>query len=231
MGKQKQHEQALRHAIVKAGRSLYRGGLIAGGDGNISAVLDAERLLITPSGLAKGRLQPADLVIIDRDGHLLAAHHGRTVSSEYRLHLQVYRLRPEVQAVVHAHPPTAVGATLAGVDLTRPLLPEALIALGPLPTAPYGLTGTDELANSIAALIANHDAIMLAYHGALTCGRSVEAALMAMEQVEHCAKILLAAAQFGGAKELPPERVRELLAINARLRGLPLPTETQEEDL
>ena len=226
-----QREADLRERLVRLGALLYAKDLIAGGDGNLSVRLDAQRLLITPSGLGKGWLTPADLVIIDLDGNLLEGANDRLPSSEYRLHVQVYRCRPDVQAVVHAHPPTVVAATLAGISLSEPLLPEARLSLGPVPTAPYGLTGTPELAASIEALIADHDALALAYHGALTVGPTAEYAYMAMEQLEHCAKILLAARQFGGAQPLPPQRIAELDAIRERWRTAAFATVSVDQSI
>ena len=209
------NEAALRAELVQYGRRLYDRGLIVAGDGNLSARLAGGTFLMTPAGLAKAELEPSDLVVIDADGAVVAAADGRRPSSEYRLHLAVYRERPDVQACIHAHPPTAVGATLAGIDLTQPVLPELLIALGPLPTAPYALTGTDEMATAIAGLARDHQAILLAYHGAVSYGSSPAQAFHRMEQVESCARILLAAVAFGGIRPLPPERVAELDRVRA----------------
>ncbi|MBO9317110.1 MAG: class II aldolase/adducin family protein, partial [Chloroflexus sp.] len=180
-------ETALRAEMVLCGRLLYERGLIVAGDGNLSARLPDGSILITPAGLAKGMLNPEDLVVIDHDGQLIRGSPERQPSSERHLHLFVYRHRPDVMACVHAHPPTAVGATLAGVSLAEPILPEALIALGPIPTAPYARTGTAEMGEAIAPFVADHDAILLAYHGAITYGSSLLQAFHRMEQIEHCA--------------------------------------------
>ena len=213
-------EAALRAEMVLCGRLLYERGLIVAGDGNLSARLPDGSILITPAGLAKGMLNPEDLVVIDHDGQLIRGSPERQPSSERYLHLFVYRHRPDVMACVHAHPPTAVGATLAGVSLAEPILPEALIALGPIPTAPYARTGTTEMGAAIAPFVADHDAILLAYHGAITYGSSLLQAFHRMEQIEHCARTLLAAHLFGGARPLPPERIAELAEIRRAFRAM-----------
>lgn len=208
-----QTEHTLREQIVAVGRRLYAHGLIVAGDGNISARLADGTILITPAGLSKGALHPADLVVVTADGALVRGIPGRRPSSEQLIHLAVYRLRPDVQACVHAHPPTAVAATLAGVSLSEPLLPEAVLALGPVPTAPYARTGTAALSAALEPFIPAHNAILLAYHGALTYGATPGAAYDLMEQLEHCAKILLSAHLFGGARPLPAAQIAEIVEL------------------
>jgi L-fuculose-phosphate aldolase len=215
-------EQRLREELCDVGRRLYQRGLIAAGDGNISVRLPNGTFLMTPSGLCKGELQPEDLTIIDRDGRLIHAAAGRKQSSEQLLHLHAYRHRPDVLGCVHAHPPTAVALTLAGISMTEPLLPEALLALGPVPTAPYARTGTSEMGAAIEAFVADHDTILLSHHGALTMAHTATAAYRLMEQLEHCAKILHAAHALGPIQPLPPDRVQELLALRQQLRARPL---------
>jgi L-fuculose-phosphate aldolase len=212
-------EHALREEICQVGRRLYQRGLIAAGDGNISARLPDGAVLITPAGLCKGELSPVDLVVVDLEGALLRAAPGRRQSSEQLLHLHAYRRRPEVAAIVHAHPPTAVALTLAGVSMAEPLLPEALLALGPVPTAPYARTGTAEMGAAIDAVVGDHDAMLLSHHGGLTLAATPTAAYFLMEQVEHCAKIIHAAHLLGPVVPLPPARVAELHALRARIRA------------
>ncbi len=211
-------EQRLRQQIVQIGQALYVRGLIVAGDGNISVRLPDGTLLITPANLCKGMLVPDDMVVIDHDGQVLRSPNGHRQSTEQLLHLQVYRVRPEVQAVVHAHPPTAVAATLAGVDLDATLLPELLLTLGHVPTVPYALTGTRALAESITHVLSASDALLLSYHGALTVGNSLQRAFLRMEQVEHCARILLAAHQFGGARPLSADQLAPLHALHQQIR-------------
>jgi L-fuculose-phosphate aldolase len=208
-------EQHLRETIVAVGRRLYQRGLIVAGDGNISARLPDGSILITPAGLCKGELDSADLVVISPGGELLRAAPGRRQSSEQLLHLYAYQRRPDIQACLHAHPPTAVALTLAGISMAEPLLPEALLALGPVPTAPYARTGTAEMGQAISALVADHDAMLLSHHGALTLGDSPLEAYFQMEQIEHCARIIHAARMLGPITPLPAERIAELAALRA----------------
>jgi len=207
-------EETLRHTIVSVGRLLYERGLIVAGDGNISARLSDELIVTTPSGACKGMLAPEDMVIVDMEGR---PRGERRPSTELQLHLAVYQHRPDVQAVVHAHPPTAVACTLAGVRMDECLLPEAIITLGAVPTAPFALSGTPELYEAITPLLPDHNAILLSHHGALTVGRDLMQAFHRMEQVEHMAKILFMARQLGGARPLPPELLAQLDALRIRL--------------
>jgi L-fuculose-phosphate aldolase len=209
-------EESLRQEIVRVGRLLYERGLIVAGDGNISARLSDELIVTTPSGACKGMLAPEDMVIVDTDGR---PRGQRRPSTELQLHLAVYRQRPDVQAVVHAHPPTAVTCTLVGVRLDEPLLPEAIVTLGAVPTAPFALSGTPEMDEAIRPLLPDHNAILLSHHGALTLGRDLMQAFHRMEQVEHMAKILFMARQLGGARPLAPELLVQLDALRIRLSG------------
>lgn len=216
------HQQALQDylaaEIVRIGQLLYEQRLIVAGDGNISVRLDNDLILMTPAGLCKGMLTPDDMVVVDLDGHLVQSLKGRTQSTEQLLHLLVYKARPDVQSVVHAHPPTAVAATMAGVSMATELLPETVLTLGTIPTAPYALTGTPEVFESVAPFIQDHNAILLSHHGALTVGGNLQRAFMRMEQIEHAARILLAAHLFGGAQPLPGERLEQLRALREKLQ-------------
>lgn len=213
------HERALRQEIVTIGRHLYERGLIVAGDGNISARLADDLVLTTPSGMCKGMLTPEDMVVVDMQGGVRGGM--RRPSSELFMHLAVYEQRPDVRAVVHAHPPTAVACTLAHVTMTECVLPEVILTLGAVPTAPYAMTGTREMYEVIADLLPHHNAILLTHHGALTVGDTLMRAFMRMEQVEHTAKILLAAHQFGGAHPLPGERLAQLDQARVRQGGHP----------
>jgi L-fuculose-phosphate aldolase len=209
-------EELLRTEIVQIGRMIYERGLIVASDGNISARLADGSILATPSGMCKGMMSVDDLVVVDLEGKPLREGQ-RAVSSEIKLHLGIYRDRPDANAVIHAHPPTAVAASLAGVELDSALLPETRIWLGALPTAPYAFTGTTEVYDSIKPFVADHNAVILAYHGAVTMGKDLWQALGRMEQVEHTAKVLLAAHQFGGARPLPAERLAQLDALRKQI--------------
>lgn len=207
-------EAELRERIVEIGRKLYALGFVPATDGNISARLPDGSVLITPSGVSKGSLASSDMSRIGMDGRLIS---GKKPSSEYLLHLCFYKQRPGAMAVVHAHPPLATGLGCAGTALDKPLTSEVVIALGKVPLAGYATPGTDEVAGSIAGLVKEHDAIMLANHGVVTCGRDLETAFQRMETVEQAAKITLAAALAGGGRLIPPDKVAKLDEIRARL--------------
>lgn len=202
------HLDEPRAAMCAVGKRLYAERLVVAWDGNMSVRLDATRLLATPAGACKGDLAPEDLVIVDLDGALLAG--SRPPSSEIKLHLAAYRARADVRAVVHAHPPTAVALTLAGIGLDTRLLPELVLTLGEVPTAPYALTGTAEVPASLAPFLPGHNAVLLSHHGALTLGSNLWQAFYRMEQIEHGARIIALARQLGTPQPLPAARLAEL---------------------
>src|SRR5690348_3585197 len=194
-------ESQLRRSIVEIGNQLHAAGFVAGTEGNISTRLDAKKVLITPTGVSKRGMKPADLVIVDLAGQRAKKQSSRrNASSEVDMHLQIYRIRPDVNAVVHAHPPIATGFAVARRALDRPLVPEVVVALTKIPLAPYATPGTPAVGQAVARLAAEHDAILLANHGAVTCGEDLTSAYLKMETVEQLAKIFLAAEQAGGAK-------------------------------
>ncbi len=204
--------------IVQVGRLLYDRGLIVASEGNISTRLENDLVLITPTGLCKGMLTPDDLVVLDIEGRVVHSINDRTPSSEYSLHLLLYQMRPDVHAIVHAHPPIAVAATMANITMEPTLLPELYMVLGEVPTVPYAPGGTDEMRDTISPFVADHEALLLSHHGALTMGETVMQTYLRMEQLEHAAQILMAAHQFGGAQHLPPERLANLKMLRARRR-------------
>jgi len=210
----KPKEEELRERIVETGRKLYELGFVPATDGNISVRLADGSVLITASGVSKGKLAPADMARISMDGKFIS---GRKPSSEYLLHLRVYAKRPDVLAVVHAHPPVATGLASAGIALDKPLTSEIVIGLGKVPLAPYATPGTGEVSDSITGLLESHNAIMLANHGVVTYGASLEAAFQRMETVEQAAKITLVAEHLGGGKLIPPDKVKKLEEIRKRL--------------
>ena len=210
-------EEELRHSLVTFGRWLYRLGFTPGTSGNLSVRLDADRVLATPTGCSKYLLRSTDMVIVDLDGR---EPHGsgnlRKVTSEIGMHLAVYRQRPEVNAVVHAHPPTATGFACAGRALDEPLCSEAIMTLGSVPLAPYATTGSHELAASMAALIPGHTAILMANHGAVTYAETLLDAFLKMETLEHFANICLVAHQLGSARPLKEQAIHQLLEAKSR---------------
>jgi L-fuculose-phosphate aldolase len=201
-------EEQLRADIVEIGRRLHARAYVASNDGNISVRLDDDRLLTTPKGVSKGFMTPDMMVITDLDGHKVAG--GRDPSSELLMHLAVYRNRPEIAAVVHAHPPTATGFAVAGIALDRAVLAEVVTTLGSIPIAEYGTPSTQELADAVQAHIKVHDGLLLANHGALTVAGELFAAYYKMETVEHFARISLVARQLGRERLLSREEVLRL---------------------
>jgi len=210
-------ERQYRHAIVQYGRRLHDNGFVAATDGNLSVRLDDRRLLVTPTCMSKGMMRPADMVIVDMDGNRLAGK--RRVSSEIGMHLLIYRLRPDVQGIVHAHPPTATGFAASGLDLNRPLVCEVVVGLGSIPLARYGTPGTPELTDALEPLIPGHGAILMANHGVVTFGSSLENAYMKMETVEHFAKIALVTHLLGHEQPLGEKEVEKLFAVRDRYNG------------
>ena len=181
------HAAAERADIVEVGRRLYARAYTASNDGNISVRLGPGRLLMTPKSVCKGFMTPDMMCITDLDGRKLQG--DRDPSSEALMHLEVYRQRPDVQAVVHAHPPIATGFAVAGIPLNKAVLAEVLTTLGSIPIAEYATPSTSELPEAVRKYIKAHDGMLLANHGALTVGADLFAAYYKMETIEHFAKI------------------------------------------
>ena len=161
-------ERKHREEIVRYGRMLHERSFVAAFDGNLSVRLKGDRILVTPTCVSKGAMRPADLVIVDLEGKRVAGH--RNVTSEIGMHLLIYRTRPDVQAIVHAHPPTATGFAAAGMPLTEPLVCEVVMGLGCIPLARYGTPGTSELAQTLEPYVPSYDAILMSNHGVVTYG-------------------------------------------------------------
>lgn len=211
--------QKSRDGIVEAGRLLYEKGWVAATEGNITIRLDEKRVLATPTGVSKGRLAAGDLIVTDLEGNRVAGRGQPT--SEMSMHLAFYRARPDVGAVIHAHPPTATGFAAAGRALDQAVLPEVIVTLGPIPLAPYGQPGTPALARSLKPYLQRYDAVLLANHGVVTCGGDLQEALFRMETVEQFARIALVAELLGGARPLPRSEVRKLIAARPRYGAPP----------
>jgi L-fuculose-phosphate aldolase len=206
----------LRKQLVRFGRWMNRLGFAPGTSGNLSARLNADLILATPTGCSKFLLHPSDMVIVDLDGNQLAG--TRRVTSEIDMHLTVYRMRSDVHAVVHAHPPTATAFASSGIALDEPLCSEIVMTLGAVPLAPYATTGSSGLGHSLAPFISDHDAILMANHGVVTYGASLLDAFMQMETVEHFARICLITRQLGGGKPLRHEMLSELVEARNKYR-------------
>src|ERR687891_2618546 len=211
-------EDQIRADIVEVGRRLWERGYVASNDGNISVRLDEQRLITTPKNVSKGFMTPDMMVITDLDGKKIAGE--RDPSSELKMHLEVYRNRPDIRAVVHAHPPTATGFAVAGVALDRAVLAEVVTTLGSIPIAEYGTPSTKELPAAVSKYVKAHDGMLLANHGALTLGSDLFAAYFKMETIEHFAKISFIARMLGGERLLSREEVDRLQGLRGKY-GLP----------
>ena len=223
-----------REEIVRYGRTLHEKGFVAAMDGNLSVRLKQDRILVTPTGLSKGSMRPADLVIVDLEGKQVAGR--RHVTSEIGMHLMIYRTRADVKAIVHAHPPTATGFAAAGIALTEPLVCEVVMGLGCIPLARYGTPGTAELAQSLEPYVPKYDAILMSNHGVVAYGDTIEHAYMKMETVEHFAQISLVTHLLGRQQPLQEREIEKLLLARTKYFGaksaasmpLPLPRVPEE---
>lgn len=207
-------EDGLRRELVRFSKWLYRLGYMPGTSGNLSVRLDDERVLVTPTRTSKCLVRRGDMVVVDLDGRPLDG--WRKATSEIGMHLAIYREREDVAAVVHSHPPIATGFACAGWGLEEMLCQEAVMTLGPVPLASYATTGTAEVAASLTPLIRECDAVLLANHGAVTCGTSLLEAFMKMETLEHIAHVHLIAHQLGSSRTLKEEQAERLRCARER---------------
>ena len=203
-------EAELKDEIIEVGRRLYERRLIAALEGNISARL-GDRLYLTPSGLCKGLLKREDIVLADLEGKKLGGI--REPSSEAGMHIEIYRLRSDVKAIVHAHPPYSTAFAVAGIALDKALLPEVILTLGSIPLVPYVTPTTEGLACAVRPLACDHDALLLSNHGALTMGHDLQSAYFKMETLEHFAWVSLLARMLGREQVLSREDLTRLYAI------------------
>lgn len=200
--------------IVRFSKMLHQCGLVAATDGNLSVRLEDGRVLSTPTLMSKGMIKADDLVVVDEGGKKISGQ--REVSSEIAMHLFIYRKRPDVNAVVHAHPPTATGYAAAGIPLDAALCSEIIVTLGSVPLASYETPGTPELAEALAPLIPDHQAILMANHGVVTYGPDLLTAYMNMETVEHYAKIALVTHLLGKQQPLTGKHLEKLHEIRVK---------------
>ncbi|HUI31914.1 MAG TPA: class II aldolase/adducin family protein [Candidatus Acidoferrales bacterium] len=210
----KENVDRLRKEITEIGIKLYERGYIAANDGNISARINKNRVLITPTRMRKGSMKTSDLSIIDMTGKLITGK--RKPSSECDFHVKIYRDRRDVNSVCHAHPPYATGFAVAGVPLDKMILPEVIIRLGVVPIVDYGTPGHSDLYDQIHKKLKDHDAFLLANHGAITVGNSVMDAYDKMETLEHLAKIQFIAHLLGNVNTLTPEQVEKLIPLREK---------------
>lgn len=211
-------EHHRRREILKLGKALHQRGFIAACDGNLSVRLDEHRVLVTPTGMSKGAMSAADLVVVNMDGRKLRGR--REVTSEIGMHLLIYRMRPDVHGIVHAHPRTATGFAAAGLALNQPLVCEVVIGLGQIPLAPYGTPGTPELAGTLEPLVPQYDAILMANHGVVTYGSDLQSAYMKMETVEHFAQIALVTHILGQQQLLDAADLEKLVKARSNYVGV-----------
>ena len=206
-----------RLEILRFGKMLHDHGLIAATDGNISVRLNKAEVLVTPTCISKGMMSVDDLVVVDMHGRRISGF--RDVTSEIAMHMTIYCMRPDVNAIVHAHPPTATGFAACGLALDQALISEVLLSLGSVPLAHYATPGTSELSAALEPYIPEHDAVLMANHGVVTYGSDLMTAYMNMETVEHFAKIALVVKQLGCERPLPQEQVTKLHEMRQRIQS------------
>lgn len=205
---------SLKKEICEIGKRVYNRGYVASNDGNISVRIDNNSVLITPTGVSKGFMEPDDIILVDTNGKLLEGK--KKQSSESNMHLQIYKDRPDVQSVCHAHPPYSTAFAVAGIPLDKMVLPEVIISLGIIPIVEYGTTGTEELYGNISKYIQGYDAFLLENHGALTIGSSLLNAYHKMETLEHAAMIQFFAHQLGKVNTIPDNEVAKLINLREK---------------
>ena len=209
-------EFEIKKQICDIGKRIYNRNMVAANDGNISVKLNDNEFLCTPTGVSKGFMTPEYICKVDADGNVIQANGNFKPSSEIKMHMRVYKHRPDVNAVVHAHPTYATSFAIAGIPLTQPIMPEAVIALGCVPIAEYGTPSTDEIPDAVEKYLPYYDAVLLESHGALTFSDSLLAAYHKMESVEFYAELLFKARLLGGPKEFSEERVQQLYEIRRK---------------
>jgi len=205
----------LKREMCEIGKRIWQRGYVASNDGNLSIKLKPDLFLCTPTGVSKGFMHPEMMITVNGMGEKLAGN--LKPSSEMKMHLEIYQHRPDVQAVVHAHPVYATAFAVAGIPLIQCVLPEIVLTMGGAPIAPYATPGTEEVPASVAPLIHKTDAILLANHGAVTVGTTLEEAYLRMESLEHFAEILSVASRLGSVNYLSEENVKALEDVRRKL--------------
>ena len=203
-------EREARTEMIKVCKRIYEKEYVSAHDGNVSIKLDRNRILITPSGFCKGDLTERDLIICDKNGKKIEGKYS--VTSEIMIHLEVYRQRADINAVVHAHPPLATAFSLAGTSLAQCILPEVVLTLGSIPTTEYATPTTKEGPGVIRDLVKTNDAMILDRHGSLTIGKDIWSAYFKLEKIEHTAKVTFIARQLGPVKTLTPRQTQKVIS-------------------
>lgn len=210
-------EYNLTKQIIDIGKRIWQREYVAANDGNISVKLNDNEILATATGVSKGFMTKDMILKLDMDGNVLTPNPKHRPSSEVKMHLEVYKARKDVKSVIHAHPPYCTSFAVAGIPLDKCVLPEAVLALGAVPIAEYSTPSTMEIPRSIDPYLSNNDAILLANHGALTLGNSLEKAYFLMETLEHTAKIIYYADKLGNVNVLSRRQVEKLMEIKDKL--------------
>lgn len=209
-------EYAIKVQMCEIGKRIYDRGMVASNDGNISVKIAEDTFLCTPTGVSKGFMTPEYICKVNGKGEVIEASEGFRPSSEIKMHMRVYKERPDVKSVVHAHPMYATGFAIAGIPLTAQIMPEAIIALGCVPIAEYGCPSTEEIPDAVSKYLQHYDAVLLANHGALAFSDSLLAAYHKMESVEFYAQLLFISTMLGGPKELSDAQVQQLYEIRRK---------------
>lgn len=213
-------ELEIKQEMCEIGRRVYNRGMVAANDGNFSVKLNDDEYLCTPTGVSKGFMTPEYICKVNAKGEVLEANEGFRPSSEVKMHMRVYQERPDVGAVVHAHPMYATTFAIAGIPLMEPIMPEAVIFLGGVPLAKYGTPSTMEIPDAVSEYLQDYDAVLLENHGALTYSDTLMNAYHRMESVEFYARLMYQAKMLGGPQVLSQDRVEELYEIRRKM-GLP----------
>ena len=209
----KMSEYEIKKQICEIGKRIYDKGMVASNDGNISVKISDNEFLCTPTGVSKGFMTPEFICKVDAEGKVIQAYEGFKPSSEIKMHMRVYKERPDVKSVVHAHPLYATSFAIAGIPLTEPIMPEAVIALGCVPIAEYGTPSTEEIPDAVSKYLQYYDAVLLANHGALAFSDSLLNAYHKMESLEFYAQLLYQSKMLGGPKQLSEDQVQRLYEI------------------
>ena len=210
-------EEQIKQQISQVGKRMYDSGFVAANDGNISVKLSETEVLTTPTGVSKGFMTPEMLVKVNMEGKVIETTGAWQPSSELKMHLRVYKERPDVWAVVHAHPPYATTFAVARMPLNKPLIAEAVVSLGCVPVTEYAAPSTSEVPDAVAHYLEHFDAVLLANHGALAWGQDLLTAYHKLESVEFYAKLTFLSKQLGEAQELSKNQVDCLYEIRKKL--------------
>ena len=209
-------ESEIKQQICDIGKRIYDRGMVASNDGNISVKISENEFLCTPTGVSKGFMTPEYICKINSDGKVLEANEGFRPSSEIKMHLRVYKERPDVKSVVHAHPMYATSFAIAGIPLVDPIMPEAVISLGAVPIAEYGTPSTEEIPDAVSKYLQDFDAVLLENHGALSYGDSLLNAYHKMESLEFYAQLLFLSKQLGGPNKFDNENIKRLYKMTGK---------------